>query len=179
MKNVKENIDAPVGTNDTPLTLKEYILVWNRNDNAYREQNDGSVLINITSMSAMNFSMMLQALFAKDWNFEVISGFEILAKPKGEMKTQSQSPIENPEPEIEPGSDYTPEFEKPFDSGFESWTTLAERIDNDFAEILIEDEGLEIKSERFETLQTIAKIVDKIDENLKIELYNKKLVIKN
>jgi len=168
-------------TNDADLTLKEFVKVWNRNDDAYIENPDGSITIKTTSMSAMKFMMMLQSLFADKYIFEVTSGFEIKAIPKEERGN-----IVNQEPAIEPGSPYEPEYEEPFETPYESkqeqktdLTKLAERLDNDFATIEVYEDRLEIVSDRKQTLEALAKIADKIDENLTIELYPKKLIIKN
>ena len=169
-------------TNDADLTLQEFVKVWNRNDNAFIENPDGSYSINVTVMSAMKFMMMLQSLFADKYTFEVTSGFEILAIPKLE-----RGDIENQDPAIEPGSQYTPSYEEPFKPGFNGeskmekqtdFKALAERLDNDFSTIEVFDDKLEVKAEKRETLETVAKIADKIDENLVIELFNKKLIIK-
>jgi len=161
--------------NNTPMNLEEFVKVWNRNDNAFIKNLDGSIKISITSMSAMKFMMMLQSLYAEIYDFEVISGFEILATPKVEAKDN----IENTEPAIEPGSDYTPEYEKGFVTGFNGdFYSLAERLDNDFVEIEVKESELLVKSNREQTLETMAKIVDRISEELTIEVYRNKLIIK-
>ena len=167
-------------TNDADLTLKEFVKTWNRNDDAFIENADGTAKINVTSMSAMKFVMMLQSLFADKYIFEVTSGFEILAIPK-----EKRGNIANQDPAIEPGSAYEPEYDEPFDTPYESkkqtkidLKSLAERLDNDFSTIELYEDKIEISSERKETLKALAKIADKIDENLTIELYPKKLIIK-
>jgi len=167
-------------TNDADLTLKEFVKVWNRNDDAFTENPDGTFLIKTTSMSGMKFVMMLQSLFADKYIFEVISGFEIKAIPKEE-----RGHIATQDPSIEPGSEYTPSYEKPFETPYESKEVektdlkkLAERLDNEFATIEVYEDKLEISSDRKQTLETLAKIADKIDSNLQIEVYSKKLIIK-
>ena len=167
-------------TNDAGLTLEEFVFVWNRNDNAFIPLEDGSFEINVTTMNAQKFVLLLQSMFGDAFNFEEISQYKIKAIPK-----EVKGSIVNNEPTIEPGSEFTPDYETEFKTPFESKEevkkdlfSLAERLDNDFVTIEVDENVLTIKSENQNTLETVAKLADKIDENLSIEIFNGRVLIK-
>ena len=189
--------------NDVGISLQDYIKVWNANDNAFIPNADGTVTINVTTLPAAKFALLLTSLFGSDYEFKVTSTYQILAVPKNGV----QKDIINNDPTIAPTTDYKPDYEVPFKTPYGPDNTgaieeagckkakkdseendnsgdekidleeLAERLDNDFVNIELFDEKLTITSENQKALETLAKLADQIDEKLTIEVDTKQVVI--
>ena len=165
--------------NDVNIELEQFVKLYNRSENAIVDNGD-EIIINVTSMSANKFIMLLSSLFADTYQFTVLS-------PNSIKAVLNSNPLDSNEPVL-PNDEFKPQ-EQEFDTSFESkienksetkevdFYKLAERLDNDFVKIEVEEDCLSIEG-KYETLEALAKIVDKIDETLIIELYNKKMLIK-
>ena len=192
--------------NDVGISLQDYIKVWNANDNAFIPNADGTVTINVTTLPAAKFALLLTSLFGSVYEFKVVSTYQILAVPKN----GDQKDIVNNDPTIAPTTDYKPDYEVPFKTPYGTDNTgaieesgckkdkkdseenveneekvenkidleeLAERLDNDFVKISLFDEKLTITSKNQKALEALAKLADQIDENLTIEIDTKQVVI--
>ena len=174
--------------NDVGISLQDYIKVWNANDNAFIQNPDGTITINVTTLPAAKFAMLLTSLFGSDYEFKVTSTYQLLAIPKN-----TQNNIINNDPQIKPGDNYKPDYEEPFKIPYSKDNTgaieedvkqekdlleIAERLDNDFVKIEVLDEELVIKSENPKALETLAKLADELNENLQIEIFEDKVIIK-
>ena len=164
--------------NDVNISLRDFVYVWNGNDDAFIENPDGTFTINVTTMSANKFAMLLRSMFATDFDFKITSDYQLLATPTGEGEIVNKPAV------TEPGDKFKPGYEEPFTVPYNNESKiekdlgkLAERIDNDFVEIQVDEDHLEIKGSD-KALETLAKVIEKIDETYLIEVHTKKLIVK-
>ena len=163
IKKISETLGVPVkeenGTlivgesvNDANLDLIDFLKIYVKDDNDIVKTADG-YSVTVKTIGVQNLMMMLKSLFSDIYDFEVKDQSTLLIKNKDSQPT-TEAKVEK------------------------DLKSLAERIDNDFVEIEIHEDFIEVFSESSKTLEAVAKLADNIDENLSIEIQRKSVVIK-
>jgi len=126
----------------------------------YGAEKAGDV-ITVTTVGTQTLLMVLKSLFCQ-YDFEVIEQGKISINQISNEKIQDNQSSQSSKSEEVKERDFT---------------NLAERLDNDFTEIEVFEDKLEILGED-NVLEQMAKLAEKMDETLEIEVHTKKIVIK-
>jgi bifunctional DNA-binding transcriptional regulator/antitoxin component of YhaV-PrlF toxin-antitoxin module len=172
IKKLAESLDVPVKEEDGQIViapsetdnvlntdLLDFLKIYIKDDSDIIV-NGSEIVVMTRNFGAQQLKMMVDSLFADVYNTVVPEQGKIVITRKENLNTPvTSAPVGN-------------------ESLEKDYKTLAERLDNDFVEIAVYEDRIEVVSENDKTLEAVAKLADTLDETLNIEIQRKLVVIK-
>jgi len=140
-----------------------FVKTFNKDDESIETTSDGAIVKNLVT-SPEKFINILNGVYGDEFGFEILSDNSIKISF-------------NPESMSNKGVQYSDEFKRESKEMKTDFYKLAERIDNDFVKIEVNEDSIKVMAEE-KVLKAVANIVDKIDESLAIELHLNHILIK-
>jgi bifunctional DNA-binding transcriptional regulator/antitoxin component of YhaV-PrlF toxin-antitoxin module len=172
IKKLAETLEVPVKEEDGQITiapketdnvlntdLLDFLRIYIKNENDIIINRD-EIVVMTRNFGAQQLKMMVDSLFADVYNTVVPEQGKIVITRKENLNTPvTSAPVKNETLE-------------------KDYKELAERLDNDFVEIAVYENRIEVVSENDKTLEAVARLADTLDETLNIEIQRKLVVIK-